>query len=293
MPLSLADWIVFRLSGYPLPLHPTQAAATGLWSILNGGWHREWISHLGLGALHFPEISTHSIVSTVEIAGKKLRLLPPIGDQQAALGVGLQSGDLSVNVATGSQVSQILDAIPPASSSQFQLRPFFDGKLLATITHLPAGRSLNSWVRTLSQLAIDCGVTEQECWRRLVESAESIQVEGLPQVDLSLFPCATGSEGSVTKLREANLSAAHLFRAALRSMAENYRNASGALPQAHSSKILVSGGLAQKIEILRSDLNHLLKLPIAVSGISEDALNGLLIYATSRLINPTNSNSFT
>jgi hypothetical protein len=75
----------------------------------------------------------------------------PIGDYQCAMvGALLQYGELSLNISTGSQVSLLK---PQAEFGNYQTRPFFDGRFLATITHIPAGRSLNLLVKLFSKLA--------------------------------------------------------------------------------------------------------------------------------------------
>lgn len=118
-----------------------------------------------------------------------------------------------------------------------------------------------------------------DCWGRLLEKASGISVASLPQLDLSLFPCSTGEQGSVTKLTEDNLSAAHLFRSAIRSMALNYRWAAGRLPSEVCHRILGSGGLVQKTPLLQADIAELVGLPLEVSSVVEDALTGLMKYA--------------
>ena len=59
-------------------------------------------------------------------------------------------GELSINISTGSQVSRRTDRLEPG---EVQTRAYFHGDLLQTITHLPAGRSLNVLVRLLTEVA--------------------------------------------------------------------------------------------------------------------------------------------
>lgn len=68
-----------------------------------------------------------------------------IADQQAALlGAGLEPGWVSVNLATGCQVSVLSDEF----STSVQTRPYFGGRFLHTVTHLPAGRLLAAALRS-------------------------------------------------------------------------------------------------------------------------------------------------
>jgi hypothetical protein len=64
-----------------------------------------------------------------------------VGDYQASLlGVDLNSDEISINLATGGQVSKL--KFEP-KKSEFQLRPYFGEQFLQTKTHLPAGRHAN------------------------------------------------------------------------------------------------------------------------------------------------------
>lgn len=276
---NLADWIIFRLTGAVQPIHVSQAAATGLWS-LSGVWNERLLSSLGLGFLQMPDVVSESFAFNSAVLGRRWKIWPSVGDQQAALlGVDLQMGDLSVNVATGSQVSVLCRPSLIDRTSQCTVRPFFRGQMLATVTHLPAGRALNRWVATLSDLAQEAGMTVDECWQRLAEKAARVPIHSLPALDLSLFPCATGEYGNLTGLTENNLSAAQIFRSAIRSMALNYQWAGEILPNEPRYRILASGGLCQKNPILRDDIAELIGLPLILSPVVEDTLNGLMKYA--------------
>ena len=74
-----------------------------------------------------------------------------MGDHQAALaGAFLGERELSLNISTGSQASLFTPTWQPGN---YQTRPFFDGRFLNTITHIPAGRALNVLFKLLTELA--------------------------------------------------------------------------------------------------------------------------------------------
>ena len=277
---NLADWITMRLTGIHQPIHVSQAAATGLWSVTAGRWNDELRRELGLESLRMPVVSLDEHANEALVFGRRWKVWSPVGDQQASLlGVGLELTDMSVNVATGSQVSVLCSLLPCSLSTEYTIRPFFWGGLLATVTHLPAGRAINYWVAALGELAQDAGMTVHECWARLIDKASKIPIASLPDMDLSIFPCATGERGSVSELTEDNLSAASLFRSAIRSMATNYRWAASRLPGDSFNRVIASGGICQRIPMLRADISELIGLPVVSSPVIEDTLNGLLRYA--------------
>jgi len=189
-PVSLADFVAGRLCDTVPAMEPTQAAAFGALSLRTLRWRQDVIGRLGLESFRWPEVRpTGSIVGTWRGAP----CFASVGDQQCALeGALLSEGELSVNVGTGAQVSTITGSIPPAFAGPGQVRPYFEGRFLRTITHLPGGRSLDALLGLLTELG---GIPEQDAWP-MVEAA----VAGLPATDLRASlafhagPC--GSAGS-------------------------------------------------------------------------------------------------
>lgn len=124
-------------------VHITDAASWGMCDVRDGTWVPELIEVAGVSTAQLPRISWN-----VEEVGYCDRLSAPVycavGDQQSALlGAALKTSEVSVNLATGCQVSMrsVTDETP------YQIRPFFAGEFLKTRTHLPAGRLLESAVQ--------------------------------------------------------------------------------------------------------------------------------------------------
>jgi hypothetical protein len=71
----------------------------------------------------------------------KIPVFTPVGDFQASLlGARLENGEISLNIATGGQVSYLGEGM---ASENLQTRPYFNQLFLHTKTHLPAGRHAN------------------------------------------------------------------------------------------------------------------------------------------------------
>lgn len=262
-PVSIADFVASRLSGAPPVMEPTQAAAFGALRLSNLAWHDEVIGKLGLQSLHWPQVRPFGACPGLSV-----------GDQQAALaGALLADREISLNIGTGSQIAFLTDNLSP---TDLQVRPYFNGRFLRTITHIPAGRALAALVTLLTELG---GAAHDEAWTR-IESA----VAATPATDLrasvTFFPGPCGDSGFLENLHENNLTIGHLFRAVFESMAANYRDCARRLdPACTAARIVFSGGVARRLDVLRELTAARLALPYRLSPHSEDTLYGLMMLA--------------
>ena len=241
------------------------------------------LESLGLGDVRLPRIvPTFTQAGIVSLAGKEMPCYVAIGDQQAALlGVDLQTDELSLNIATGSQVSLLAHDV---QAGEYQVRPFFGGRYLRTITHLPAGRSLNLLVRMLTEMSGDNEALSNQPWKRMETLAVVAGVSDL-SVDLSFYSTALGESGSICNIREDNLSAGGLFRASLQSMARNYYECACRLsPQRTWKRIAFSGGLIQKSALLRECIMERFECPSRIPTDADETLTGLMRMARESMI---------
>jgi xylulokinase len=270
-PVSIADFIAGRLCGTLPVMEPTQAAAFGALRIGTLRWHDQVIGKLGLESLRWPEVRpAGSVVGTWR--GAPCRAAA--GDQQCALaGALLEDRELSVNIGTGSQVALLADS---AACEGWQTRPYFGGRFLRTITHIPGGRALSALIGLLTELG---GAAEEDAWRR-IEAA----VAAVPSTDLraaiAFFPGPCGQRGFLENLHEGNLAAGHVFRAVFDSMARNYEACARRIdPGRTARRVVFSGGVARRLPVLRDLTSSALGLPSRLSPHSEDTLFGLLVLA--------------
>jgi sugar (pentulose or hexulose) kinase len=276
VPSSLLDFVAAQLTGAETVTHATNAAAHGTWDVTRGRWHSAVLAKLSLSHLSWPPVvGTGVRVGRISLSGRSVPVLVPIGDQQSALyGAELGPDELSINIGTGSQLA-VLSA--ETSHDGVQVRPYVDGDFIATITHIPAGRSLTALVRLLTELS--GGPPTAETWDAVLQAAERAP-ERQVTVDLSFFPCATGARGSVSGLTEESMTAGALFRGALESMADSYLRLSSRLPGAgRLRRVVLSGGLARRSPLLRELLARAFQQEMRVAE-DEEALRGLLRVAT-------------
>ena len=272
---ALPDFVGAHWCGAPVATDRTHAAASGMYDVERDEWHRKVADRLGLGALALPSVVTETaIIGRFVRKGHTLDLLAPISDQQCALlGAGLLPGQLSINVSTGSQVA-VLSAARVFGA--FQTRPYVGDGWLNTLIHLPAGRSLNALVRLLSELAWAEGISLAHAWRTLEQAAGATHETDL-DIDLSFYAGALGDRGTISNLREDNLSVGHLFRAAFAQMARNYHDAARVLdPTGSWRSVLLSGGLVRQSPTLQAEIAEAFGCAVQLAPGGEDALEGML-----------------
>ncbi|HXB66800.1 MAG TPA: phosphotransferase [Candidatus Acidoferrales bacterium] len=275
-PVSIADFVVSRLSNAPAVMNPTQASAFGALRIADMCWHEEVIGRLGLDSLRWPEV-----VPTGSLAGTwhGVPCYASVGDQQCAIaGALLDDDELSVNIGTGSQLSLIqgtpIDDGP--ASTPLQLRPYFDGRFLRTITHIPGGRALAALVGLLTELG---GASEEESWRRIEPAVAAVTATDL-RANTAFFPGPCGHGGALENLHEGNMTAGHVFRAVFESMARNYEICGRRLdPEGVATHAVFSGGVARRLPILRELTAAELGMGYRLSPHPEDTLFGLMVVA--------------
>ncbi|MBI5877419.1 MAG: hypothetical protein HZB53_07195 [Chloroflexi bacterium] len=177
------------------------------------------------------------------------------------------------NISTGSQASRLA---PRAAPGPYQVRPFFDGMFLNTITHIPAGRSLNVLLGLLNELASAQQMPAADPWP-VINRAVAETPETDLAIDLAFFPGPLGERGAITHIHEGNLRIGHLFRAAFHAMAANYWTCATRLSPARDwTRLVFSGGLAQHVAVLRDLIVARFGCDYRLCASSEDTLLGLL-----------------
>lgn len=279
-PVTLVDAVVARLCETPPVTEPTEAL--GLLELATLKWHAPLFEAAGVPRMTRSRIATvQDVVGVFRSGSSELRCHPAVGDQQAALvGVGLQDDELSVNCSTGSQVSRIA---PKFETGEYQIRPYFGGRLINTLTHLPAGRSLNVLVDLLTELARAEGKELTKVWETIASQSAKEPPEEL-DVDLAFFSGPMGDHGHIRRITTENLNVGSLFRAACSNMAENYRICADRVSAGRPwARAVLSGGLTNKLAVLREMITARLETPIRESQETEEVFLGLLRLARGDL----------
>ena len=276
MAATLTDFVCAALCGSAPAMHMSQAV--GALDLETLDWHHGVFSKLGLETVRWPGLhDVRDEVGRLEIDGLVLPCFAPVGDHQAALaGVSLGYDELSINISTGSQVGLLTHALAPGD---YQTRPFFDGRFINTITHIPAGRSLNVLLALLTELLTAQQSELGDPWAYIEQASAAAAGTDLA-VDLAFFPGPVGERGAIRSISESNLTVGQLFYAAFRNMAENYEACALRLSPAKAWQTLVfSGGLAQKLSLVRELIAARLPGEARVCAATEETLLGLLAIA--------------
>jgi hypothetical protein len=184
---------------------------------------------------------------------------------------------LSLNISTGSQVSRRTATYEPGP---YQSRRYFFGDWLNTITHLPAGRSLNVLVDLLTELAAAEGATLHNPWATLMQKVDAVTDSSL-DVNLAFFAGPLGNSGRINGITTENLTASNLFHAAFQNMADNYAHCAHQLdPDRTATAVVLSGGLTKSAPTLRRLIAQRFPKPLREAD-GEETLLGLLQLARS------------
>jgi xylulokinase len=191
-----------------------------------------------------------------------------VGDQQASLyGTELETGKIVVNIGTGGQVAGFQE--PSQPKGNFQVRPYFEGKEIRTITHLPSGRALSAFVEF-------CFPGEHQSDKYL-EFERSCQLPDLTSdIDLVDFKQTLNSlKGNSGKLTTDKISP-KFFGGLIRSyeVALSELNLEG--------ELLFAGGVGQKVQIISSELSRITGRRISISKAQETTLEGLAKIARAQ-----------
>lgn len=278
VPLSIADFVIGQLTGGDRIMHGSQCI--GQLDLATKGFHQAAYAKLGLSEINLPRLSDECMSREVSLSSGATKIFGAYGDQQCALlGAGLKRGELSINISTGSQVSMRVEQFTPGP---YQTRMFFDGDYLNTITHLPAGRSLNVLVDLLTELARAEGITLRDPWGELIRRATAVEQTDLT-TSLSYFAGPLGSSGAIQGITTENLTVGNLFHAAFRQMADTYTEMAKRLDREQkATAVVISGGLTKAAPILRRMIEERFAIPIREAS-EEETLLGLLQLARTAL----------
>lgn len=274
IPVSLGDFVLSSLCHEPPSVDTTTAMTYELLNLSTLEWHFDVIGQLGLSAVRWPILRKQGEPAGFMKIGKAtVPCFAAIGDYHSALlGALLSEDELSLNISTGSQVSRIVRGLTPGD---YQTRPFFDGRFANTISHLPAGRSLNVLVDLLTEIAQG----PVDPWSYIAKAAAAVDHTDL-EVNLSFYPGPAGERGAITNISEKTLNVGTLFRAAFENMAEcYYACASRIWPDQSWRGIVFSGGLAFKLPQLRQIIQDRFQTGSRLCPVAEDTLCGLLLLA--------------
>lgn len=262
---TLTSFIAASLSqDYQYLIHETDIASSGIYNIYDNLYISEVIKVLKEN-ISFPEVS-RSLTTIGYSKFLNCAVYTPVGDQQASLyGARLDRDSIVINIGTGGQVSKIYgDQI-----SKNQVRPYFFGQKIETITHLPAGR-LIKFIVELS--------TKEEISNKIFEDFYNAQPSESKITNINL----NNFEQCIRILeRDFSHFASDLFPQTSSLMIQYYLETIDNLQLGDISKIVFVGGVGQNYKMLHKKIKEVYGVEIQVPILEESTLQGLGYLSSS------------
>lgn len=257
---SLISYVAASLCGVEISdMHITDAAASGFYDLKNSDWSPELIGCAGT-KFTFPNV--HNTLFQVGTSREfSSTIYCAVGDQQASLlGSGLTSKNIVVNIGTGGQVAGLHSG--NFENSNVQLRPYFDGQLIKTITYLPSGRSLKAFVEFC--IGDNNNPENFEEFFEMAVTKESIGDLDLSDFDSTIKNISLGIHANNYK---------GIAGSYLNSLAKAYTNAINRLNL--QGDLIFAGRVGQKFKKLAEQISNLTSRNYTISKSYETTLQGL------------------
>lgn len=269
---TLGSYIINKLTGNHC-CHITTSAATGLYDINQEKWNKDIIKKMKYDCFDFPNILKFNEVCGVY---KNLNIYPDIGDQQASvLGCLMKNTDININIATAAQVSFVSNIY---NKKKYEVRPFFDGKYLNTISRLTSGRDLDVLVHFVRSFINDFSDREyevSEVWNIITKKLMNVSNTDLI-VRGSFYEIENNiSQGEIRNITHDNFTVENVFFAGYKYILEHYAKAIDSLGCKDYNRIIFSGGVAKKNEYLVEKISDYLGVNYTLSPMDDEVMVGL------------------
>ncbi len=287
---TLADYIASLFKDYHPQTHCTMAHGLGLFNIYQQAYDAtllDLLAQTGL-PLHFNPVVPEVIPVAVWPQGRhQIPLYCGVGDHPTAVLGALTNGlgptdsaaqltaikqRISFNLGTGAQISLV--ATTPDTPTD--VRPFFGGKYLHTITHIPSGRALNEYI----------AIFGSDVWPAIDQlQAADLQTATL-DFDLAIFSSAANFNHyqGIRNIREQSLTRQHYLASLIRSYADQFITLLEhfTLPST-TADVVLSGGIAHHLKALPEYFAQKLPYPIHVTTTTtEETFRGLWALAAGK-----------
>ncbi len=285
---TLGSYVIYQMTGRNI-CHITNAAPIGMVNLEEGKWRYDLWNRAGLDMFIMPEITTDfKPCGAFSYKGRNLIVFPDIGDQQAAmLGMGVQKGDVAINIGTAGQIIRVSDAFTIAD---YEIRPFLPGLYLEVISKMPSGRNFDVIVHFISEIGqkiFHCNLKKEEIWQNLCREFSLDSAEGL-KADISFYDQpGKMPDGSIRHINNNNLTLRNLMSALLCDLGKVYAHYLNVLCKDEKpERLLFCGGSVSNNPIIMNVVGKATGVPTELSGRGDEVWTGLLKIADFYFRNP-------
>lgn len=289
---TVQDAFVAQLCGLRHPLcDHADAASWGLFDLFKGVWDMDAIDALGIPRRLLPELAAPGAKAGT-LCGEWAKLLGlaeglPVavatGDNQASALATSEEPDkeLYLSVGTGAQLSVALkpeDVSGKPLTPGMELRPFFDGRLLAVVAPLCGGESFawlaNAVKRTFTDFGMDAP-SESELYRRIDELAMRSLDSGLEfKPNFIGERHAPLQRASIEGIGLENFDTGSLAAALAAGIMSNMKSMMAPWALEGRGRIMGSGNALRRLSIMKVQARKVYGLPLTVSDMREEAACG-------------------
>ncbi|MFH1569945.1 MAG: FGGY family carbohydrate kinase [Gemmatimonadota bacterium] len=275
---------------HPVLEHPTILAGMALYDVGRGEVSEELLDLVGQVAGCRPSAGQPAPEGTVAGHWRRGEVSVPVyvgvGDHQCSvLGAGLTPGDsASLNLGTGSQVT-VLERPAP---DEAETRPYFDSRLLRTMTHIPAGRALAEYVGFLQRIAESVGApagarpAPDAFWGRLARLGPLDLEAATLEIDLAVFEGARNDRGggAIARIAEGALTPQNYLASLLEAFVSQYVEVLRLFdPERQLQRLVLSGGIARNLPRLAEILGARTGCEAVSAASLDESLLGLRTLA--------------
>ena len=271
--VTLPEWLAGCDGESDRRIHPTMAAGLGFFDIAGNKFSDALCAmarDLSGAAFAFNKTGSEGDVAGWRGPGSaRIPIFTGVGDHPCAvLGAGNQPKEtLSVNIGTGSQAA----VIEGKRTRKAELRPYFGGSMLSTITHIPAGRALETFLAWIP-----------DPWRAMSALTCRDILDSTLEIDLALFKSAWNYDGGgkISAIGEGSINMRNYLGSLLRCLLLSEAQAVEVLANRKGAqRVILSGGIPRRLPVMAAVLAGLTGRPVAGAASVDETLLGLRLLA--------------
>ncbi len=217
---TLGSYVTFMLTGKNVT-HASAAVPTGLFDVETGKVNEVLLSLCGLQGLVLPHVMPFGVAGYYG----NIPIYTEVGDHTAVLaGADVGAGHLNMNMGTTSQVSCLAQGFhEDFYTKNYELRPYFDGRLVKVATKLQGGRSLQVLMDFFADTAEALtGIRPDAAAVWEYADALTLDLDTPLEVKTGFFDTLLFPEGCIDGIRGDNLSIQTILSAAYRDIASTF-----------------------------------------------------------------------